>query len=393
MRHSDNPWADDENGDQWKDDNEASAGDEKSALQFPRVWNACELKTASQPRWLAKQRIMRGAVNLLVGDEGIGKSLLWVWIVAAVTTGQAVPVFGIPARDPADVILVITEDPWEETVRPRLEVAGADMARVKVICTDDDGSGSPVFPRDMFLITEIDPAPALVVIDAWLDTVPGSLRVKDPQDARTALHPWREMATETGAAILLLTHTNRVSSANARDKYGITMELRKKARVTLYAQKGDDENEHHLIVGPDKMNTAAPVNASIFGIQSVQFFPSADDDDGTIPKLMHIGQSQQTVQEHIADTYRTEHAQDGKDDCVPWLAAYLAYAPQWSTNVKKAANKEGFSDRKLRSAKKRLNIESVKDSNSAAWFCRLPQHHGRIPEGDPSGEGDHYVSE
>ena len=35
-------------------------------------------KPAAQPRWLAKDRLPRAAVTLLIGDEGIGKSLLWV---------------------------------------------------------------------------------------------------------------------------------------------------------------------------------------------------------------------------------------------------------------------------------------------------------------------------
>ena len=67
---------------------------------LPRLWRATDLKPAAQPRHLAKGRLIRAAINLLVGDEGIGKSLLWVWIVAAITTGRALPEFGIPARRP-----------------------------------------------------------------------------------------------------------------------------------------------------------------------------------------------------------------------------------------------------------------------------------------------------
>ena len=54
----------------------------------------------------------------------------------------------------------------------------------------------------MELITEADPKPDLVVVDAWLDTVPASLQVKDPQQARIALHPWKDAATtlDAGAA-------------------------------------------------------------------------------------------------------------------------------------------------------------------------------------------------
>jgi hypothetical protein len=105
-----------------------------------------------------------------------------------------------------------------------LEVAGADLDMVSVICTEVDGSGAPTFPRDLHLIAEADPAPTLVIVDAWLDTVPAVLSVRDPQHARQALHPWKEVATATDAAVLLLTHTNRVASASARDRYGITAE-------------------------------------------------------------------------------------------------------------------------------------------------------------------------
>ncbi|MGH8326164.1 MAG: AAA family ATPase, partial [Steroidobacteraceae bacterium] len=80
----------------------------------PRLWRATDLKAAAQPRWLAKDRLQRAAVNLLIGDEGIGKSLLWVLIIAHVTTGKPLPGFGIPAREPENVILAaLTEDDWQ----------------------------------------------------------------------------------------------------------------------------------------------------------------------------------------------------------------------------------------------------------------------------------------
>ena len=115
---------------------------DKAAIDgMPRLWRATDLKPAVQPSWLAQNRIPRAAVTLLVGDEGIGKSLLWVWVAAAVTTGKALPEFGIPAREPSLVIVVVTEDDWQDTVLPRLEVAGADMAMIRVICTETTAAG------------------------------------------------------------------------------------------------------------------------------------------------------------------------------------------------------------------------------------------------------------
>lgn len=343
----------------------------------PKLWSASDLKSAQQPKWLAKSRLQRGAVNLLVGDEGIGKSLLWVYLAAAITTGKPAPEFGIPARDPQHVIVVATEDDWQTTVLPRLEVAGADIAMIRVVCTDDDGSGAPVFPQDIHLIADADPAPALVVIDAWLDTVPAKLSVRDPQQARQALHPWREVATTTDAAVLLLTHTNRVASGQARDKYGATGELRKKARLTLFAFQNEDGN---LVVGPEKANGTAPTSATEFSIRGVQYFPATEDHDGTIPLLCYVGESEQTAREHIAAVHAAGHDKGrGNDEVVAWLAEFLADGPQWATDVYDAAEVVRYSKDKAKRAKRPLNVKSDKDG-TGRWYWYLPKHQGRKPE-------------
>ena len=337
----------------------------------PRLWNALELEPATRPRWIATGRLPRAAITLLIGDEGIGKSLAWVWLASYITTGKPCPAFGVPAREPSRVFLVITEDDWSGTVRPRLEVAGADLAMIDVICTEKDGSGAPIFPRDLHLIAQADPAPALIVVDAWLDTVPGKISVKDPQQARQALHPWKEVATATDAAVLLLTHTNRVSSANARDRYGATGELRKKARMSLYAQQ---DEEGQLIIGPEKMNTAKPLPATIFTIKSVQHFEPSEDHDGTVPELVYVGQSDMTSREHIAANMETPG--DTEQDALPWLATFLAGGPRWATDVYDAAKGAGINEKKARAAKGKLSVKATRATNHGRWYWHLPQHTG-----------------
>jgi hypothetical protein len=351
----------------------------------PRIWNATDLRPAAQPSWLAKGRLQRGAVNLLVGDEGIGKSLLWVWITAAVTTGKPVPEYGIPDRAPARVLIAaMTEDDWSSTVCPRLAVAGADIDMVDVICTECDGSGAPAFPRDMFLIHEADPAPALIVVDAWLDTVPGGLRVRDPQDARRALHPWKELATATGAAVLLLVHTNRIQSVNARDRYGATYALRQKARVTLFAQWDDEQGR--LLVGPEKMNNGAPVPASVFAIAPIPHFPPTEDDDGTVPLLTHVGDSDRTARQHVADSVDPAGDEPGGNPAQRFLYDYLTNpdgeAP--AAEVIKAGKAAGFNEQELKDARRRARkprIDSRKANFGGGWVWAL------CGEGGNSGQG------
>ena len=339
---------------------------------FPRLWRATDLRPAAQARWLAKGRLPLASISLLVGDEGIGKSLLWVWIAAAVTAGKPLPEFGIPVNDPGHVIIVITEDEWAYTVRPRLEVAGADLNNVSVICTEDDGSGAPVFPRDLYLIREATPKPTLIVVDAWLDTVAPGLSVRDPQQARQALHPWKEIATAADAAVLLLTHTNRVQSTNARDRYGATAELRKKARMTLFAQADEDAR---LVVGPEKSNTAAPIPASVFAIEPVQVFPPTADSDGTVPLLVYSGESDRTAREHLADSIDPDD-EPGGNPARAFILDYLTRDGGESAagDVIKAGHTAGFKEDELKNARARSRkprIASRKASFGDGWVWAI----------------------
>jgi hypothetical protein len=194
---------------------------------------------------------------------------------------------------------------------------------VSVVCTEADGSGAPTFPRDLHLIRDADPPPALIVVNAWLDTVAPGLQVRDPQDARKALHPWKEVAQTTGAAVLLITHTNRDKSTDARDRYGITGELRKKARMTLYAQADD---AGRLIVGPEKANAARVRAASMFVIELVQRFAPSEEDDGTVAKLQYVGDSDRTAREHVRDAAKGGALDDEEEPRELWLYEHLTLA-------------------------------------------------------------------
>jgi len=360
-----------------------------TAHDLPRLWHATDLKPAAPPRWLAKGRLPLAAISLLVGDEGIGKSLLWVLIAGAVTTGKALPAFGIPARDPSRILLVCTEDDWTTTVRPRLDVAGADLSMVDVICIEDDGSGAPVFPRDLHLISHAGTTWALIVVDAWLDTVAAGLSVRDPQQARQALHPWKEIASATDAAVLLLTHTNRVASTNPRDRYGATGELRKKARMTLFAQADEDG---HLVVGPEKTNTAAPIPATVFSITAVQHFPPSEDNDGTVPILTYVGESEMTAREHLAATAEVGGDEPGGNPARSFVHSYLMKegGEALAFDVLKAGRGSGFGDQELKDARRRHRnprIESRKSSFGDGWVWAIALDEGGIelPQGGVGG--------
>jgi putative DNA primase/helicase len=94
---------------------------------------------AEQIEWLWPNRIPMGKVTLIIGDPGLGKSLLTIYIAAIVTTGNAWPDLPKENANKGSVILLTAEDDIADTVRPRMDAAGADPKKVEIIkCVEVD---------------------------------------------------------------------------------------------------------------------------------------------------------------------------------------------------------------------------------------------------------------
>jgi hypothetical protein len=306
---------------------------------------------------LAPGYLAAGKVNLLVGAEGIGKSLWTIRAIASITTGDSWGPFTI-SGDPAEAIPIATEDGWEDTIRPRLEVASADLDRVHVLCVDNDGTGTPTFPDDMSALRGIEITPSLVVVDAWIDTVPGGLQVKDPQKARRAVAPWKEYATEAGAAVLLVAHTNRLESQDIRNTYGLSGALRQVARSTMYAL--EDPDTKALLVGPNKSNLGAKGVAHRFIKTPVAHFAPPEASDGTVALLESICDHSRSIQDLLVEHIDSAKREPKTKAIDLWLKKALADGPVPSADLEAMATAQGYSTDKLRGAGDRLGAKRTK---------------------------------
>ncbi len=176
---------------------------------------------------------------------------------------------------------------------------------------------------------------------------------RDAQQSRLALHPWKEAAGQTKAAMTLLAHSNRLETANIRDRYGASASLRQKARMTLYCL-GDGET---LYVGPDKSNGApSQTKATVFRIKAVQHFEPTPDHDGTVPLLEVVGQSDKTIREHLAEAFEAERNKNKSPSAGElWLREFLAGGRKRATAVYDAGAALGFSVDQLKRAKANIN--------------------------------------
>ena len=180
-------------------------------------------------RWLWPGRIPRGKITLLSGDPGLGKSLCTIDWAARTTQGLTWPDDPHTRIDGGSVIFLTGEHDVADTLRPRLDAAGANVSRVlllrSVVSYDAKAKRES---REFFSLAKDLPALAkaitqsgdcrLVVIDpvgAYLDGVDAHKN----SEVRRVLGPLAELLAETGVAGVLVDHFNKSSGMGKKALY------------------------------------------------------------------------------------------------------------------------------------------------------------------------------
>ncbi len=152
-----------------------------------RWTNVSEVQT-KPVQWLWDGRIPFGKVTLLDGEPGTGKSLLAMDLAARVSHGTAMPFSRQKPSAPANVVIFNDDDNLADTIRPRLEAAGADLTRIR--CVDGELCSADV--------QEL--RPALIILDPL--SVYLCVEGDGPATGRQVLKGITTLARETGAAVL-----------------------------------------------------------------------------------------------------------------------------------------------------------------------------------------------
>jgi len=182
--------------------------------------------------WLWPSRIPLGMLTMLVGDPGLGKSLLTVELAASVS------------REGSAVLLLSAEDSPSVTIRPRLEAAQADLGRVHNATLRRDGVDEGfALPDDIdsldALVDEL--GARLVVVDPLMAHLPAEVNSWRDQSVRTALAPLYRMATERGCAVLLVLHLNKAKGTDPLHRTGGSIGIPGAVRSALLLARDPDD--------------------------------------------------------------------------------------------------------------------------------------------------------
>lgn len=310
--------------------------------------------------WLWPGRIPRGKLTILDGDPGVGKTTLTADLAARVSQGDSMP-GETSGRSPAGVLLVSAEDGVADTLRPRVEAAGADLYRVHALPQHEAvplDLGDPAH-LDYLRAAIREHEVALVVIDPLMAYL-GTAESHKDQDVRRVLGPLSRFAEEEGVTILAVRHLNKSGGGNALYRGGGSIGITAAARsVLLVARDPDDDSRRILAVS--KCNLSAPVPALAFRIVT----------ENETARVAWEGATEHTTAQLLAAP-RPDDEPGALDEAVGFLREALARGPMLSAALDREARAAGVSERTLKRARKELRLHAHKDGPSGAWTTYLP---------------------
>lgn len=350
--------------------------------------------------WLWPGRIPRGKLTVGEGDPKTGKSTLGLDIAARVSTGSPFP-DGARLPGPGVVIVMSAEDGLADTIRPRLDAAGADPSNVlaweSVPVMNDDGVVSgmrpPSIPRDLEVLEKliVEHGAVLVVIDVLAAYLGSDVDGHRDQDIRRALMPLAKLAERTHAAILVLRHLNKSPGGNAIYRGGGSIGIAGAARsILLAAVDPSDETGNRRVLAVTASNLSAPVPALAYHL--------APCEEHGCAQVVWDGISEHTSSSLLA-VQAGDEERSAIDEACHFLRDILSDGPVAARDIEKAARDSGVQSRTLRRAKERLKVRSVKSGMGSSWSWTMPAvedgQGGRTPEDGHLGhlQGDQGVSE
>lgn len=161
--------------------------------------------------WLWYPYIPLGKLTVLQGDPGEGKSTFALNVVARITTGQPMP-DGVPTKGKRVAIYQCAEDGIADTIKPRLQQAGADCERVAYIIDNDIA----LTLEDGRIETAIkDTHASVFIIDPIQAFIPPDADMQSATKMRSVLRKLANIADRNKCAVILIGHMNKGGSSKS----------------------------------------------------------------------------------------------------------------------------------------------------------------------------------
>jgi hypothetical protein len=313
----------------------------------------------SEPQFLAYPYIVKGALTVLDGNMGQGKSTFTCAIAAAVTTGKPPPF--VKEVQKGSVLFMSAEDDASRVLKPRLIRAGADTSKVRFqqepFSLDERGL--------MMLRQELAAnTPAFVVID------PIIAFMKDGADGNKAAETMHfmvqidQLAKDFDAAILIVRHLRKARADHAMHQGVGSISISARVRSGLILAPHPSE--------PKGLRAVAHAKANYSELGPTIVFELENTGPRSHPKLRWHASDPSLTAEMLLTPPEQERGRPPRerDSATIWLETILFKGPTKKVALDAMAEKAGISVSTLRRAGDALHVLKSKDGKDSVWSLR-----------------------
>jgi hypothetical protein len=328
-------------------------------------------------RWLWHSRIALGKLSVFAGQPDLGKSFVTLDMAARVSKGDGWPDNPTFVSAPGGVVLLSAEDDLADTIRPRLDAAGADVRRIHALTTVrigvDFATGKPTLapfnlgehlPMLEAAIRQTENC-RLVVIDP-ISAYLGQTDSHNNSEVRGVLAPLAELAARHRIAVVAVSHFNKGTGEAINRVMGSLGFVAAPRAAFVFAPDRDDPTGKRRFMLPLKNNLTADRAGLAYRLLS--------PNPGAMPA---VAWETMPVSISVEDAVSPEDRRRGPEpeerrEAAAWLLDFLAGGPMLATDCTEEAKRQGISETTLRRAKAACRVVVKKDGFQGKFAWRLP---------------------
>ena len=296
--------------------------------------------------WLWFPFIPYGKLTIIQGDPGDGKTTLVLNIAAKLSKGERLDE-NMNITETVNIIYQTAEDGLADTVKPRLELAGADCEKIAVI---DESEKSLSMIDERLEEAIVRTHAKLLILDPIQAYLGGGMDMNRANEARDMTKRLGALAEKYKCAIILIGHMNKASGNKAAYRGMGSIDFFAVARSVLLVGRVEGEPNIRAVV-QIKNNLAQFGHPKAFELMERGFKWMGDYEitadevlGGIAPKANKLEQAKRMLRE-LAETSNAVQ----------------------SNEIFDMAEEQGISKRTLENAKKELCIRARKINDSWYW--------------------------
>lgn len=313
---------------------------------------------SKEVEWLWYPYIPYGKITIIEGDPGEGKTTLVLKLAAALSRGLPLPCDDDKEYELIHIIYQTAEDGIEDTIKPRLEKAGADCSMIRVI---DETDKELSMTDDRLEQAIIETGARLIILDPIQAYIGATVDMHRANEIRPVLKHLGIIAEKHNCAIILIGHMNKASGSKSTYRGLGSIDIQATARsVLLVARLRDKPNIR--IMAHDKSSLAPAGDAIGFEMTEDSGMVCIGPYDITIDELLSGNEGRGKKKLDIAENFIKEYF--GTNKVIP------------SNEIMMEAAKRSIKRNTLLSAKKKLGITSDKEKaedGTIYWTWVMPE--------------------